>query len=149
MKTKICKLCDSEMLRGKEHLKIKDYKYWTLRVGLSHQCIGWCDVVLRRHVEFLEDLKKEEFEELKKVIREWKAALRKLFKPNWFNVMQLGNSTRHLHFHLAPRYDHSVKYDRRIFVDKDYGHMLKERFNLESDSFLEQLAKEIKKKIKK
>lgn len=146
--TKDCKLCNPKKLKSKEHLKIKDYQYWTLYVGLSHQCIGWCDVALKRHIEFFEDLSEDEFKELKKIVRDWKKSLRNLFKPNWFNIMQLGNSTQHLHFLLVPRYNHPVKYKGRIFVDKDYGHMLKERFNLENDAFLEQLAGDIGKKIK-
>ena len=144
---KPCKFCNTKRLKEFEYLKIKEYKNWTLYLAKSHQCIGWCDVILKRHIEFFEDINEKEFKELKKIINEWKGALRKLFKPNWFNIMQLGNSTKHLHFLLVPRYKNPVLYRGRRFVDKDYSHMLKERWKLEGDDFLKQLTKDIKENI--
>jgi diadenosine tetraphosphate (Ap4A) HIT family hydrolase len=42
--------------------------------------------------------------ELKLIVKEWRSAMNKAFEPDWFNVMQLGNMTKHLHFQLVPRY---------------------------------------------
>jgi diadenosine tetraphosphate (Ap4A) HIT family hydrolase len=144
---KQCKLCNPKKLKEQEYLKIKEFENWVLYIGKSQQCIGWCDLVLKRHIEFFEDISEKEFKELKKIISKWKNSLKKLFKPDWFNIMQLGNSTKHLHFLLVPRYKNTVVYKRRKFIDKDYSHMLKERWNPENDDFLKKLAKDIQENL--
>lgn len=125
---------------GKEFQIVKDYDSWTLIVAEGQLPLGWCICFLKRHVEFFEDLTDEEVLELKQVVAELKSALGKTFKPDWFNVMQLGNMEHHLHFHLVPRYKEPREYDGRTFTDQDYGHMIVDRWKPESKDFLTRLA---------
>lgn len=147
--TKKCKMC--KFIKNKDYFfrKLKEYNYWVLYLSDSHQCLGWSNIMLKRHIENFEDLKSDELIELKKIVKEWKDAMKKFSNPDWFNLMHLCNGRKHLHFQLVPRYEKKRVYLNKTFIDKDYGHMLKERIKEEKDDFLEKLAEEIRKKIKK
>jgi diadenosine tetraphosphate (Ap4A) HIT family hydrolase len=144
MDCKMCKFIENEEY---SYRRLKSYKYWYLYLSDSHQCLGWSNAILKRHIENFEELKDEELIELKKVVKEWKDAMTKFSKPNWFNVMHLGNGRKHLHFQLVPRYEKKRVYSDRTFIDRDYGRMVVERIKKEKAAFLGQLAKEIKEKI--
>ena len=87
-------------------------------------------------MEYFDELTDTELIEIKKIIKELKKCLTKAFNPNWFNVMQLGNGGRHLHFHLVPRYKGKIKFSGKVFTDPDYGKMLKDRYKPYSDKKL-------------
>lgn len=146
---KECKMCNFIKNEDYFYRRLKDYKYWALYLSDSHQCLGWSGLMLKRHIEQFEDLTNNELIELRKAVAEWKSAMKKFSNPDWFNVMHLCNGRKHLHFQLVPRYEKKRVYLGRTFIDKDYGHMLVERIKEEKQDFLIQLAKEIKKKIKK
>jgi diadenosine tetraphosphate (Ap4A) HIT family hydrolase len=138
-----CNLCNPK----EEYLRLKEYKYWTLYIAESQFILGWTYAALKRHIFFFEELTDEELSELKKVISDIKSALDKTFKPDWFNVMQLGNMTKHIHFQLVPRYKSPRIYDGRTFVDPDWGNMIINRWKPESKEFLTKLANHIKENI--
>ncbi len=117
-------------------LVLKEYKYWSLVLAESQFLIGWSHAILKRHAERFEELTDEELIELKQVIKELKSALKKTFNPDWFNVMQLGNMTKHIHFQLVPRYCKHRNFDGRVFVDEDYGNMVVNRWKKEDKKFL-------------
>ena len=126
---------------------IKDYKHWTLVLAKSQSILSWTIAFLKRHIQSFEELTDEELLEIKQVIKELKSALNKTFKPDWFNVMQLGNLVPHLHIHLVPRYKEVRKYDGRIFVDKDYGKMIPNKWKPEDKKFLTRLTNHLKDNI--
>lgn len=129
------------------YLILKDYNYWTLSLADSQFLIGWSHAFLKRHVRFFEELTDEELFELKQVIKELKKALKKTFNPDWFNVMQLGNMTPHLHFQLVPRYKDKRTFDGRTFTDNTWGKMIPNRWETESEEFLTRLAGYIKENL--
>lgn len=126
---------------------LKDYDYWTLIIAEGQLPLGWCIAFLKRHIESFEELTDKELLELKQVVAELKSALDKTFKPDWFNVMQLGNMEHHLHLHLVPRYKKPREFGGRTFVDQDYGHMIVDRWKPESKAFLTRLAGYIKENL--
>lgn len=134
-----CIFCDIK----ENELTLKEYKYWSLVLAESQFIIGWSHAILKRHAERFEELTDEELIELKQVIKELKSALKKTFKPDWFNVMQLGNMTKHIHFQLVPRYCEPRRFDGRVFIDKDYGKMIVNRWKQEDKKFLLKLKKYI------
>lgn len=109
-------------------LVMKTYIHWYVEVSDSPTPIGWLYIILNRHVEYFDELTDVELLELKKIIKELKEMLIKAFEPDWFNVMQLGNGGRHIHFHLVPRYKGKIKFDGKTFTDPDYGKMLNDRY---------------------
>ena len=126
---------------------IKDYKHWTLILAESQSVLGWTLAILKRHILFFEELSEEELIELRQAVRDIKCALDKEFQPDWFNVMQLGNATKHLHVHLVPRYRQPRRYAGRVFTDPDYGKMMVDRWNPEEKAFLAELALRLRKSI--
>jgi len=137
----VCKWCDFK----DDYLLLKEYNYWNLYLAESQFILGWSCAVLKRHAEFFDDLTNEELIELKQVVKEFKLALEKVFHPDWFNIMQLGNMVKHIHFQLVPRYEDRKEYEGRTFVDKDYGKMIIDRWKAEDKEFLTRLANHIKK----
>ncbi|MBU1199825.1 MAG: HIT family protein [Nanoarchaeota archaeon] len=127
---------------------IKEYKYWRLSLAESQILIGWTHASLKRHILFFEELRDEELIELKKIIMEIKETLNKTFKPDWFNVMQLGNMTPHLHFQLVPRYKEKRIFVGREFIDKSYGRPILDEWIEEDNIFLKKLRNYIKKEMK-
>jgi len=102
---------------------IKDYKYWAIYIhqnqGYLGRCVVWCK---RKKSLELTDATPEEQKELFLVLRKLKEAVKKIFKPDWFNYSFLGNETRHLHGHFIPRYAKPRKFMGVAFKDKLYGH---------------------------
>lgn len=67
-------------------------------------CPGWCVLVLREHVEHMDDLEPARqarvFGEVARVAR----ALRQHFGPLRINYECLGNQVHHVHWHVIPRH---------------------------------------------
>ncbi len=139
-----CKWCNFD----NKSLLIKEYKYWRLSIAESQIILGWTHASLKRHICFFEELNDEELIELKMIIQEIKEALNKTFKPDWFNIMQLGNMIPHLHFQLIPRYKHKRFFAGRKFIDKTYGRPISDEWVIEDDAFLEKLRDYVKKEMK-
>jgi len=139
-----CKWCNFD----NQSLIIKEYKYWRLSLAESQILLGWTHASLKRHIYFFEELESEELIELKTIIKEVKEVLNETFKPDWFNVMQLGNITPHLHFQLVPRYKKKKIFAGREFVDKTYGRPIPDEWVIEERVFLEKLRNHIKKEMK-
>lgn len=65
---------------------------------------GFCRVVLQRHVKEMTDLAPAERARLMDAVFATEGALRELARPDKINLASLGNITRHLHWHVIPRY---------------------------------------------
>ncbi|PIN69128.1 hypothetical protein COV93_06790 [Candidatus Woesearchaeota archaeon CG11_big_fil_rev_8_21_14_0_20_43_8] len=122
---------------GYEHLLIKDYEKWGLYIHKEQypylgRCVAWAK---RPDAERIIDMDPVERDELfGLIIPAWDSAIKRLYNHDWPNVACLGNTVRHLHWHLIPRY-HSVRNFHGIdFIDprpdanyapyekKDLGH---------------------------
>ena len=75
----------------------------------------------RPGVNFLIDITPEERDELFVAITEWQTAMAKVWQPDWWNYVQLGNATPQLHFHLIPRYREPREFAGVTFEDKLFG----------------------------
>lgn len=137
-----CRMCEIQQNRV-----IKEYEYWVAHVADSQQLLGYVNISLKEHKENLIDLTDEELIEFREVCREIQGALDKLFQPDRYNYQQMGNLTRHVYFHLIPRYQHPRLFDGRQFVDERYGKLPERRWVFEEEEFLEKLASKIREKL--
>jgi diadenosine tetraphosphate (Ap4A) HIT family hydrolase len=105
-----------------EKLLIKRGKYWDIKIHHSQNCIGKCLLWYKGGenddlLEISEEERKEFWELSKKV----KNALSKLFRPDKFNYLSAGMRTKHLHFHIIPRYKEKREFEGITFEDVDWG----------------------------
>lgn len=102
-------------------LDIKKYKFWKVALRNEQNYLGWCYVILNRHVEDLMDISKEEQSELFEITKKLRNILQKSFQPDSFNYASLGNVTSHVHLQVIPRYSKSVEFRDLKFTDKNWG----------------------------
>ena len=69
----------------------------------------------------LTDATLEEREELFLILTQLKKAIKKSFNNDWINYSFLGNSYRHLHCHIVPRYQSPREFESMTFMDKRWG----------------------------
>ncbi len=129
MECPFCKLEDMPLL-------IKKYKFWRLVLADSQQLIGWCHIILNRHVEYYENLSSEEMKELQIVLKDHRNAMKTLFAPDHYNLMHMGDMIRHFHFHIVPRYKTSRSFHGKEFIDPDWGKMIKDQWKAENKDLL-------------
>jgi diadenosine tetraphosphate (Ap4A) HIT family hydrolase len=89
---------------------------------LNQNLLGRCVVALKRHEEDLFKLTTTEREELWELAAKVRQALSNLFQADHFNFSFLGNSDRHLHLHIVPRYRGTRFFAGLVFDDKAWGH---------------------------
>ena len=100
---------------------IKKFKYWRVELNCQQTYLGWCLVILNRHLEDLIDITKEEQAELFEVSKKVRDAIKESFHPDMFNYASLGNQTAHLHLRIIPRYSKPVKFGNIEFKDERWG----------------------------
>jgi diadenosine tetraphosphate (Ap4A) HIT family hydrolase len=76
---------------------------------------GFCRVVLQRHAKEMTDLAPPERARLMEAVFATEAALRELVHPDKVNLASLGNVTRHLHWHVIPRFRDDRHFPRPIW----------------------------------
>lgn len=104
-------------------LLLKKYKYWTLYLSPNQYYLGKLRLVLnRKDIIDLCELKKSETQELFEIIKRSKNALIKCFNPDLFNYATLGNSIRHHHWHIIPRYKSKRIVNDVVFRDEQWNH---------------------------
>ena len=65
---------------------------------------GRCILVLRRHAEEFDELTAEERAALQDDLSRVTAALRKIYRPGKVNFGVFGDTVRHFHIHIVPKY---------------------------------------------
>ena len=80
---------------------------------------GYLILFPRRHVEFYHDLSNEEREKLSSIMQSCSKVLTSLDEVERMYIVSLGEETRHVHFHLFPRYTWMLKesYSKQNKVD--------------------------------
>ena len=105
----MCPLCDR--LGSTDPFRLATFERCAVILGDNQGCPGWCTLVLRRHVEHLDELSVDEqqaiFGEVARVAR----AVRACFPgsgagggPVRINYECLGNVVGHVHWHVVPRH---------------------------------------------
>jgi diadenosine tetraphosphate (Ap4A) HIT family hydrolase len=102
-------------------LKIKKYQYWEIALRNEQNYLGWCFVMLNRHLEDLTDISIEEQTELFEITKTLKMVIKNQFKADLFNYASLGNVTNHVHLQVIPRYKKSVNFENIKFMDHNWG----------------------------
>ncbi len=69
----------------------------------------------------LSEASHEEFQELHLLMQKVRLALATIFSPDLFNYASLGNTVRHLHVHIIPRYKESRSFEKIEFTDRTFG----------------------------
>jgi len=110
-----CEICDTAIP------DIGSFQHWSVSVAREPNYLGKCIVALRRHEEDFLALTAEEREEMWPAARAVREALSRCFRPDHFNYQVLGNSVRHVHMHLTPRYTSPREFAGITFNDAHWG----------------------------
>lgn len=100
---------------------IKKFKYWTLMLHSNQSYLGRSICYLNSYKGGLAELTHDEYFELFQIIKQYQDALTKLWQPDWWNYVQLGNLTPHLHIHFIPRYKDKRIWEDSTFIDERWG----------------------------
>ena len=100
---------------------IGSFRHWSVSVATEQNYLGKCIVALRRHEDDFLALKAEERAEMWEVARAVRDAILRCFAPDHFNYQVLGNSVRHVHMHLTPRYIAPREFAGMTFTDEHWG----------------------------
>lgn len=106
---------------------IKEYTYWTLSLNADQHYLGRAYAWLVREggMQRFSEITDEEMAELRIVMREYEAAMTKLWQPDFMNYAWLANlfdaHGGHGHLHLIPRYKTPRTFEGAEFVDGRWG----------------------------
>jgi diadenosine tetraphosphate (Ap4A) HIT family hydrolase len=79
---------------------------------------GYCRVDLINHVKEMADLDEETRNEFMGVIFQTEKIIKEYLQPDKINLASLGNITRHLHWHIIPRYFSDNHFPESIWSEK-------------------------------
>lgn len=103
-------------------LKIKEYKYWDAMLHHNQCYLGrsvvWCK---RNNVEDFLDMNPEELKEFWEISKKLRDAIKKAFNSDLINYASFSNVTKHLHFHIIPRYNKKRIFEGFEFTDENFG----------------------------
>lgn len=119
-KFKICELCNPKNIKKQECTSLSG-KHWRVFVNKYPYLDGNLMIISKRHIKDIEDLTKNEWEELHIIFGKTKKVLKKIFKTNDFNVglnigKNAGSSLEHMHWQIIPRKYGPVNW-ANIFAD--------------------------------
>lgn len=130
-----------------EKLLIKDYKNWQVKLHHNQNYLGKCVLWFKGDEKDFIDLNEEEREEFFEITKKLKEVLKELFNPDLFNYLSLNNKTKHLHFHIMPRYKEKRIFNNKEFLDDNFGKPPFREENLLPEKDLELLKNKIKEKL--
>lgn len=110
-----CFICNADIR------DIGSFRYWSVSIATEQNYLGKCIVALRRHEEDFLALAVGEREEMWEAAHAARDALTRCFAPDHFNYQVLGNSVRHVHMHLTPRYTSPREFGGMTFTDDHWG----------------------------
>lgn len=106
---------------------IKEYQYWTLSISDEQRYLGRSYVWLVREggMQRFSEVTDEEMAELRVILKEYEAAMQKIWQPDFMNYAWLANLFHehggHGHMHLIPRYASSRTFEGLEFTDDRWG----------------------------
>ncbi len=113
-----CEFCNREW----EDLQYYDSKNWRVQLHTDQYYLGRSLVVLKRHIVDINEMGDAERDELfNSVLPELKETIDTMFGPDLYNYASLGNSERHLHFHVIPRYSDTRSFAGQVFNDEAWN----------------------------
>jgi len=96
-------------------------EYWRVFVTPEQDYLGKVVIALRRHEEDFLRLSQAERDEMWDIARRAREAVGRLFGPDHWNYQVLGNSLRHVHMHLTPRYREAREFESVRIEDGHWG----------------------------
>ena len=122
-----CDYCSkSEKLKSMLR-EIVRMKSGTLYLHSDQTQPGRCILAVDRHVRKITELSKAEYLELMDDVYEAVSALTSLFKPDKINMLILGDTAKHMHLHLVPKYAGRKDWGRVFTVDEPNPVILSEQ----------------------
>lgn len=131
-----CNLCTALALG----IWIADRSFWKLGVCPYQHTLGTLVIVNKTHKELFPELTQEEVVELRSIVIDAYALLKRHFFPDWFNLQQNGNWEHHLHFQIIPRYKDTRSFEGRTFSDQHFGQPVGYTKQQEETAFMEVLT---------
>lgn len=102
---------------------------WVASLNANQAYLGRCYVTLKQHKGDLAELSSGEWLEFADLVKIIESAIRKTFGSTLFNwsclmnnAFQTNPARPHVHWHLRPRYEHSVEFNGITFSDVSFGH---------------------------
>ena len=77
--------------------------------------VGFCRVILNRHVKEMTDLTEAERIHLMQITFAVEQVLRDILQPSKINLASLGNKTPHIHWHVIPRFENDAHFPETIW----------------------------------
>ena len=103
--------------------------YWDLVHAYNTSLLGWMVLIVRRHIEALDEMTPSEATELGALLRQVSLALKQQTGCQKTYVMQFAESKEHphVHFHIVPRWADQAPEDLAYRVMRRLGVPLSER----------------------
>lgn len=101
-------------------LKIKEFEHWVVSLRPKQVTIGSLVLSLKRECPSFAQLNTEESTELKIVFSYVEEVLKKKLGANKINYLALMMIDNQVHYHIIPRYDHSVNFKGQKYQDKNW-----------------------------
>lgn len=110
-----------------EDMQITETEKWRVVLDPNQQFLGKAFVTLLEHKSSLSDLDEADWRDFEILVKRLESAFKKAFQPshfNWsclMNIAAMNGKETHVHWHIHPRYDKSVKVDGEIFKDTQWN----------------------------
>lgn len=107
-----CKLC--EILRESEEneMFIVTLEFGSLFLHWNQSYLGRCLYISNTHVDNFPHIDHELFTNLNREMVLICKVIEEIFKPTLINFASLGNTIKHFHYHIIPRYKHDPNWGR-------------------------------------
>ncbi len=113
-----CRLCSPDLSPI-----LGESRSWRWVLNRNQDLLGKSMLVSRRHVDRVDDVDANTWEELHRFLRRVARRTREVLRPARLNLAFLGNEDRHVHLHLIPRYAEPVALAGTAFDDPGFpGH---------------------------
>ncbi len=119
---------------------VMELKVSSLYIFREQSHLGRCIVAYKDHVSEIIDLTKEERESFIEDINNVSQAIHKAFNPNKVNYGFYGDTGKHLHCHLCPKYEGEYEWGGVFLMNPHLKDL--------SDEELEKIASKIKQYLK-
>lgn len=99
---------------------IKTYQYWNLLLRPEQVTLGSLILICKEPIRQYSDISAEALTEKRLIIKDLEGVLKKRFNFSKINYLMLMMVDPALHFHIIPRYEHSVEFCDQHFPDQDW-----------------------------
>lgn len=142
MKDKNCAYCMREENPSLYHsfgYYVMDLKVSSLYIFREQSHPGRCIVAYKEHVSELVDISKEERDLFMDDVCKVSEAIHKLFNPNKVNYGFYGDTGKHLHCHLCPKYENEYEWGSIFLMNPKIKELDDEKLKEIADKFKDYL----------